>query len=145
MITKASEVAKHILVHFQAKGAPINNLKLQKLLYYCQAWHLGIYDKPLFHDRIEAWIHGPVVPFVYRAYKAFQWSPITVDSGSTLPGECGDHVESVLKAYGSFSAWELERLTHSENPWKQARGGIPPDQSSHAIITHESMKAAFNI
>lgn len=75
-VTTASIIAKHILGACKAKQDFITNLKLQKLLYYSQAWHLAIYDEPLFQDRIEAWVHGPVVPSVFREYRSFRWSPI---------------------------------------------------------------------
>ena len=139
----ASDVAKFILGYFQSKGAPINNLKLQKLLYYCQAHHIVICDSPLFGERIEAWVHGPVVPPVYGEYKSFRWSPITIGSFVTLREQHSDIVMSVLAAYGDYSAWDLECLSHSEDPWKQARNGIAPDQSSTAVISHESMKAYY--
>jgi uncharacterized phage-associated protein len=32
-------------------GDPITNLKLQKLLYYAQAWYLAFNAKPLFQER----------------------------------------------------------------------------------------------
>ena len=140
MIATAADIAKSILWGFQSKGSPINNLKLQKLLYYSQAFHLSIYDAPIFGERIEAWVHGPVVPPVYGEYKSFRWSPIAISGPVTLAENHSAHVDSVLAAYGDFTAWELERLTHSEDPWKQARAGIPPDQSSTAPITHQSMK-----
>ena len=61
----ALEVADYII-----KKIPVDNLTLQKLLYYSQATHLVKYDKkPLFHDDIEAWDIGPVVPSVYNKYK----------------------------------------------------------------------------
>jgi uncharacterized phage-associated protein len=143
MITTASEVAKFILGHSQSRGVPINNLKLQKLLYYSQAHYLVSYDTPLFGDRIEAWVHGPVVPPVYGEYKSFRWSPILIEGSAKLSEKHSGLVSSVLAAYGDFSAWELERLSHSEDPWKQARAGIAPDQSSNAVITLESMKAYY--
>jgi uncharacterized phage-associated protein len=143
--TSAHTVAKYVLFHFQEKGEPINNLKLQKLLYYIQAWHLTLFDKALFHEDIEAWVHGPVVPSVYREYKGFRWGPITVSSPVEFSAEDGKHADEVLAAYGKFNAWELERLSHSENPWKQARAGLAPDASSNAVITHESMKAYYRV
>ena len=59
-------------------GDGISNLKLQKLLYYCQGTYLAIKGTPLFEHPIEAWEHGPVVPEVYHQYKEHgsgQYSP----------------------------------------------------------------------
>ena len=44
-------------------------MKLQKLIYYSQAWSLVWDDEPLFPERIEAWINGPVVPELYERHK----------------------------------------------------------------------------
>jgi uncharacterized phage-associated protein len=143
MTETASNIAKYILCHFRAKGDPIDNLKLQKLLYYTQAWYLAINGIPLFSDQIEAWVHGPVVPSVFREYRAYRWSPITADVSYQPDSGTANHIDVVLVAYGEYSAWDLEKLSHSEEPWKQARAGIPPDQSSRSIITHESMRAFY--
>jgi uncharacterized phage-associated protein len=146
MTPTASNVAKFILMRFQANRSSLINLKLQKLLYYSQAWHLAFTGEALFHDRIEAWIHGPVVPTVFGEYKQFGWSPISIADGGTLhaDGELVAHVDNVLRAYGSMNAWQLERLSHSESPWREARGGLPPDAPSKNVITEESMRAFYS-
>jgi len=54
----------------------ITNLKLQKLLYYAQGFHLALFGKPLFRESLEAWQYGPVVPEIYRIYKQYGSSPL---------------------------------------------------------------------
>jgi|HubBroStandDraft_2_1064218.scaffolds.fasta_scaffold322050_2 uncharacterized phage-associated protein len=61
----ASNLARYILSYFHEKGSPINSLKLQKLIYYGQAWSLALYDKPIFTEPVEAWVHGPVIYSVF--------------------------------------------------------------------------------
>ena len=144
----ASCLSLHVLGACQASGENINNLKLQKLLYYSQAWYLAIYNKPLFNDPIQAWVHGPVVPIVFQAYKYSGWSPIYIEYpacllGTSLPNHLKTHLEKVLSAYGGLSGWDLERLTHREDPWRIARAGLPPDASSNAVISHDSMKTYY--
>jgi uncharacterized phage-associated protein len=143
-LIKASWLAPHIVYWFSSKKQQIDNLKLQKLLYYTQAWHLAIFGTPILAEQIEAWVHGPVIPDVFRLYRDCRWNsiPATVPSGHLPPG-LGKHVTEVLKAYGDFTGWQLERLTHSERPWQEARGGLPPDAPSHNIITHQSMKEYY--
>lgn len=145
--TSAFKVAKVILRLAADRGIPISNLKLQKLLYYSQAWYLAILEKPLFHERIEAWVHGPVVPPVFGTYKSNRWNPLP-DPGKDVLGEIetGDpawpvinHLTEVMDAYSSFTGVQLESLTHAEDPWKNARNGIAPDTPSTTIITHDSM------
>ena len=58
----------------------ISNLKLQKLIYYAQAFHLAIYELPFFDEDFEAWTHGPVCPEIYHKYKHYKSSPIPLTS-----------------------------------------------------------------
>ena len=141
--TSARTVANHFVELFHDLGG-VSNLKLQKLLYYAQAWHLALYDEPLFQDRLEAWVHGPVVPPVFGAFKHNGWQPIYSTVGlAALPDRFKPHLTEVLKVYGGFTATDLERLTHREEPWKEARGAIPNHQPSRAIITHDAMKRYY--
>lgn len=140
----AATVARYIVRFFQEAGDPISNLKLQKLLYYCQGWHLAVRGSPLFQDRLEAWVHGPVQPSVYGAYKHNRWSAITEDVPEALlqPDE-KSVVDEVLSVYGADSGYELERRTHLETPWLEARGSIPSDQESNAVLSTDGMAKYF--
>lgn len=143
-MTSASAVARYIVRFFQDAGDPVSNLKLQKLLYYVQGWHLALLGKPAFPDRFEAWVHGPVQPATYGNYKAYRWSPITAELPvPEIPDETVEVIKSVLETYGGDGGYQLELRTHQEAPWLVARGALSPDQESSAIITHESMKAFF--
>ena len=70
-------VANYLLSYAKKRNSSVDNLKLQKLLYYAQAWHLVFRGKPLFRERIEAWVHGPVVPLIYREYRKYGYLQIT--------------------------------------------------------------------
>jgi uncharacterized phage-associated protein len=136
----------HTIAKFIVKNAslPVSNLKLQKLLYYAQGWNLGIHGEPIFAEQIEAWIHGPVVPAIFRQYRTFQWTPIVPEVEPVyLDDSTSSHVLDVLKAYGKLTAAQLEMLSHTETPWLHARKGLGPKESSNAVITHESMKRYF--
>ena len=142
--TTARLVADYFINFSHEVGDPISNLKLQKLLYYAQAWYLALYNKALFGDRIEAWVHGPAVPPVYGAFKEWAWQPISdAPAAPALSAEVKKHLNQVMRQYGPKNAYELELLTHSEKPWQDARGDIPPDAPSNAIITHSSMKGFY--
>ena len=141
----ASDVAKYLIASFQKRKKEISNLKLQKLLYYAQAWYLVFYDVPLFDGSIEAWVHGPVVRSVFQEYRKFGWKPVqTKDSGSITSKTITDHLDEVMHAYGEFDAVLLERQTHRESPWRDARGNLEPDEPSNRVITHEAMKKFYS-
>ncbi|MEX0729307.1 MAG: type II toxin-antitoxin system antitoxin SocA domain-containing protein [Aquisalimonadaceae bacterium] len=138
--TTAQSVATYLLWFSNEHGDLLTNLKLQKLVYYAQAWYLALERESLFDDEIQAWVHGPVIPAVYRAYRDFKWSPILVEVDKpNLPPKIEEHLADVMAEYGGFSAYDLERMTHSELPWLEARGGIPADESSNAPISQDTM------
>jgi len=142
--SNAKKIADFILCFCAKHGDLITNLKLQKLLYYSQAWHLAIRDEPLFDDPIEAWIHGPVQPAIYHAFKKHGLTaiPAPIDLGD-LGGEPRKVVIDVLRAYGRFSAFDLEGITHRELPWKNARRGIARNVPCHNVISHDDMRAYY--
>jgi uncharacterized phage-associated protein len=132
----AGEVAKYII-----KSLPVDNLKLQKLLYYSQAVHLVLNDKALlFPEPIEAWDYGPVVPPVYREYKSYGFDIIPgSDDTPHFSLEEMKSVDMVIASLGEMSGPELINQTHHEAPWRDAyRPGWP----SH-IISLDSMYKYF--
>lgn len=138
---KALEIAKRIL-NYQLLDytLEISHLKLQKLLFYCQAYHLSILGKPLFEDEILAWDYGPVVSSVYKNYKKHDSSIISVkkklDSERISATSIGV-ISTVMGAYSKFSAIELMGMTHSERPWQEAYA------SEDKIISQDSMKKYY--
>ena len=119
------------------EGDSISNLKLQKLLYYSQGFHLAIFDKPLFPEAIKKWAHGPVVPQAYHLYKQYGSGPIPIQKID--PKEYTDEVSSFLdevyQVYGQFSAARLRNMTHNEPPYNEAEDS--------GEISQESMKQYF--
>jgi uncharacterized phage-associated protein len=109
-------------------GQSITHLKLQKLLYFAQAYHLANFNRQLFAEDMEAWAHGPVVPSIWREYKDYGWESIptcdapTIDDDSLL-----SYLEAVNEKFGKFEAKELEKITHSHDPWKETRGPLRPE------------------
>jgi uncharacterized phage-associated protein len=141
---RAHEIAETIIDRSRKGGiSDLTNLKLQKLLYYSQAWYLALADTTLFSEDVEAWIHGPVVPRVFGAFKEYRWN--VIDRAVCPLGEAAviEHVDSVLEKYGKYGATELERLTHSEQPWIYARRGLAPDDPSRNVISKNHMKSFY--
>ena len=129
-------------------GNLISNLKLQKLLYYAQAWHLAKFKKRLFDDSFQAWVHGPVLPGSYHDYKQFRWKPINVENleesfhtsfMENLSDEQSEIMRDVVVEYFGENAYELELMTHKEYPWLMARNGMPIDEPSENVIEDQWM------
>ncbi len=125
----------------------ITPLKLQKLLYYTQAWGLVFTEGTLFSEGIEAWVHGPVVRSVYYRYKDYGSQSIYwTDSNPTpeLTHREREIVRLVKRTYGSMGAKKLEELTHSEDPWVNARSGLSSFQRSNSKISLQDMKEYYS-
>ncbi len=138
------EVANYFIRLANETGSYISNLKLQKLVYYAQAWHLAIHDTPLFEEDFEAWVHGPVIPALYQEYQHFGWKPILKDvKKPSFSEDVQNFLNEVSEVYFGCDAYELERMTHQEDPWVKARGGLPIDAPSSEVISKESMKEYY--
>ena len=135
-MTSVLNVAAYIL---QKKGA-VTTWKLQKLVYYSQAWSLVWDDEALFHEDIEAWINGPVCRALYKEHKGqFQISRIESGDANALNEIQKETVDAVLHFYGDRSPQWLSDLTHMETPWQEARKGIDPRDRGNSVISLESM------
>lgn len=135
------DIADYFIYIANSTGSFISNLKLQKLVYYAQAWHLALYNKPLFTEDFEAWVHGPVIPALYQEYKRFSFKPIEkVVEKPSFSSDALDHLEEITRVYFGYSGYELELMTHKEEPWIKARGGLSMDELCTNIISKKSME-----
>jgi uncharacterized phage-associated protein len=127
----ALDVAEAIL----QRTGKLDSFKLQKLVYYAQAWHLVWENKPLFPERIEAWANGPVIPALYREHRGeFTVSHIDGGNGAVLSDRQREIVHNVVAAYGRLTGRQLARLTHEEQPWRDARHGLAPGERGNREI-----------
>lgn len=142
----AKVIAKYFIWKASKEGKKISNKKLQKLLYYAQAWNLVFHNKPLFKEDIEAWIHGPTVRSVYNQFKKFGFNPIsiTIDEKEIEALKDDKVLNDVWEVYGKYDADYLETLTHSEEPWQIAREETEYDEISSNIITLDSMREYYS-
>lgn len=97
----------------------ITNLKLQKLLYYVQAYSLLIFGKKAYNEKIIAWSYGPVVEEIYQEYKNKHSNGIKVkpEEIAEISNGLEKIIEKVVDAYGGIEATELIDFTHEEEPW----------------------------
>jgi len=140
MVVNVRDVAEYIL----SRLGEIQALKLQKLVYYCQAWSLVWDEKPLFKESIEAWANGPVCPSLYALHR-LQYSVATVkgDPGR-LSQTAIETIDAVLKTYGDKPSQWLSDLTHIEKPWLDARKGLADGERGNNEITHVSMAEYYS-
>lgn len=140
------QIANWFLANFgRDAGDLITHLKLQKLVYYAQAWSLAARGKPLFDEDMQAWAHGPVVPSLFRAFRDYGMDPIPAPASvPRLDAETVELLGEVLEVYGEHSARKLEQLTHRERPWRDARGDLPPEARSDAVITKAAMQSYYS-
>jgi uncharacterized phage-associated protein len=136
MTVAVHDVAAYIL---QKYGGPMTSMKLEKLVYYSQAWSLVWDEEPLFNESIEAWVNGPVVPELYAKhrgmFKVSNWDGIP----DRLNKDQRDTVNSVIDFYGKRSSMELSQMTHREEPWIIARKGLSPSERGNREISLASM------
>ena len=143
---KAKDVAKWFVDNTDvSSGSQITPLKVQKLLYYAQAWHLALYDKPLMDARFEAWAHGPVCPEVYYGLNNFRYNPVNSEApyfedAKDIDDETNlDLLNQIMDIYGIYDAKYLENLTHQEEPWIKTRGRLSGEARCQEEIPQDLM------
>jgi uncharacterized phage-associated protein len=125
----------------KARLKNVDEFTLNKLVYYVQAWSLVWRGEPAFPERIEAWKNGPVTNALWSDYK--HHNSTKLQNASPLGVDDLELVEQVLFHYGQMSAAQLIELTHSEDPWRQARCNLPANASSSEPISLESMSEYY--
>ncbi len=130
------DVAAYIL----EKHGEMTTWKLQKLVYYSQAWSTVWDDDQLFPEEIEAWANGPVVRALWEQHRQqFRLSSIAGGDGRKLTPEQAETVDAVLEYYGDKSSQWLSDLTHMEDPWRRAREGVPEGERSNKVIPKQNL------
>jgi uncharacterized phage-associated protein len=147
----AMDVARHLIRLGYAPECPaesvlISPLRLQKLLYYCQGWSLGLRGRPLFRQPLEAWKRGPAVAEVYERFQDTRDGLTPERAGeptADLPTADAALVEMVWREYARYTPDELCEMTHDEPAWREARGNLPPTEPSSAHLSTETMANYF--
>jgi len=146
------QACDYIILKAGTEGCTLNVLKLQKLLYYTQAWSLALRGGRAFDGEFAAWIHGPVNREIYDRFKNTKmlYDVVDVDdispdfSPEAIDEALRQHIDEVLDVYNKFSGSQLETLTHNEDPWISARGGCAPTQRCENLISEDEMKAYYS-
>ncbi|NQU66475.1 MAG: DUF4065 domain-containing protein [Candidatus Marinimicrobia bacterium] len=137
MAISVFSVANYFIKKSEEDSISITNMKLQKLVYFANAFYLAMKEEcePLFRERIQAWKWGPVVEDLYHEFKEFGGSGIQrpavrklyLTEESDLISEYYPIPEdefsiSVLDIiwtiFKDVSASDLSNMTHVEgSPW----------------------------
>lgn len=137
VMARVHDVAAYII----SKLRSVDAMKLQKLVYYSQAWSLVWDERPLFRDKIEAWANGPVVRNLFKTYQGqYKISRSVCGDKSALTQSERETVDAVLRFYGDKNGFYLSELTHRERPWMDARKGLAPGEKSDQEITKAAMR-----
>jgi uncharacterized phage-associated protein len=140
-MASAHDVAKDIL----ERQSPMTTWKLQKLVYYSQAWHIVWEDEALFDERIEAWANGPVVRTLYDLHKGkFEVARWPQGKIRNLSPKQRESIDAVLDFYGNKTGHWLSELTHMEDPWRKARVGLSMNERGRKQITRGSMSDYYS-
>lgn len=143
--TSASQsLADFLIVESRERGDLLTPLKLQKLMFYADAWSLALYDRELTAERFQAWVHGPVALSQYHRFKENRWRPILDEiDRPKVTDAIANHLCEIVDVFGVETGPALEAMTHQEFPWIEARGGIPDDQPCNAYIDKNTTKAFY--
>lgn len=147
--------SKELIHYILVKLGATSHVKLQKLLYFIQAWHLAILESPIIDDEFEAWVHGPVSRQIWDYLKdhskLYRGLIIKEDAkervfekiSTSLTKDQIELIDDVLNEYGDKTDYHLETLTHLDPPWIKARAGYGPNENCNVVIPKEEIKKFY--
>ena len=154
----ALDIARYVINYCNQKGYLISNLRVQKLLYFIQAYYVTEYNKPCFYNTIEAYDFGPVINDVYNEYKChgnshipyiktyIQYDRNNIWNSSRLEFDANiifvhDQriLEFLIDSFSSYESSDLLNIIQHQTPWIQAFY-----QSSDHIITNKMLSTYFD-
>ena len=132
------DVAKYIKEFYkQISNQDIDEMKLQKLLYFCQREYLALMNKPLFNENMEGWVLGPVSPIVHENFAA---RFIFAGDSSNLTCDEQTIIRNVVYQYGSIESWKLSQISHNEISWINSRKGLQKYDRGNVALKIEDIK-----
>ena len=153
----SAQAVANSFIDIAGKGV-LDPMKLQKLVYYAHGWHLAIEGGPLSQQEFEAWQFGPVIPDLYREFRAYGADKVTryarkrnqltlqyvvpriPDTSSPVAEAAHSIIQDVWGIYGGYSAIKLSNDTHKDGtPWAK----LYDPHKQHVIIPNDEIKAYF--
>lgn len=139
-----SDKMLRVIAYVFEKLEEVTPLMLQKLLYFIQGIYSALYGRTIFEEDCRAWVHGPVYPEVYELFRDFKYNPIDdarfalfEGTADALTEEEKNVIDLVVNTFGMYGGKVLERITHNEDPWKEARKGYGDSIPSSELLPKE--------
>lgn len=160
MCNNVLDVCRYVINYSNDENYGISNLKLQKILYFIQAYFLSYTEQkePCFSEKIEAWDFGPVVPKAYHEFKQYGSGDIPKISSyieyedddiwnverkafdeNCIDKEKREIINQIVDRFSEYTATDLVELTHNQDPWKNSY-----EKYMNNEITNESIRGYFD-
>lgn len=161
-------IANYIIEYSNEKSYSINNLILQKILYFANVIKIVDTKIPLFEEQMEKWKYGPVVPSVYHEYKRFGAFQITkqdivkeyfcfenTENNSLgnikifkykpqdIPELDINLLKKVIDRFSNVDIFDIVEKTHKQEPWEKYEKSIN-DGVQGLKYTNEEILSYFN-
>ena len=163
----ARAVANYLIEKARRRGLSLTPMQIIKLAYIAHGWNLAVNDGPLFHDPVEAWRYGPVVPSLYQAFKSYGCEPIErpayderyeplirlkfMETRGLQPishpfnDAERDIMDVVLESYGHWNGPTLSALTHQAGtPWSETYDAKCRNSLIDQTLIKKHFKALLN-
>ncbi len=123
----------------------MTQIKLQRLVYFAQAWSLGTFNAPLFEEDFQAWSFGPILPSLNEIYSEHGRIVATIPVPGTvidMPEDKVEFIQSVWEQYGYLRDDELEESS-KDDVWRNSRGGMKRTDKSDNIMPKEEIREYY--
>ena len=129
--------------YFLSKNSELTDIQIQKLTYYAYAWYMVKHSgQKLFEEKPQAWIHGPVFRSLYNAMKKRDFYEEKLGTNE-IEQDVKKFLDIIYNTYGQYSGNELENMTHSELPWRNARKNKKAYERSEEPILDEDIMECY--
>lgn len=134
---KIINVAQYIFNEYKRVTEEIiDEMKLQKLLYFSQRETFAILNQPLFNEVFEGWKYGPVSREVRTVFTEDGINAQTED----IKSESKYIINNIIQEYGALASWKLSALTHKETSWFNSRKGLKKEENGNVEIKMEDIR-----
>lgn len=114
----------------------MDEIKLQKLLYFTQREAIIRTGERMFNAEFRAWKHGPVIIEIHDKYKSNDLNDTLSQESQEHWKECFDYIFS---EFAPKKTMNLVSLAHGEKSWIRARKGFGKYESSNVPMKNSDI------